>query len=191
MNPADFDNEIWMHKFKTGEETALKDVFKLYGSPLYFFAHDLIDNRQQAEDIVAESFAKLWRQRKTFAELRNIKAYLYIVTRNACLDYLKHVKRKTSSHRELRYILKEGNDEVLNKIMYADLLKVVFTEMENLPDLAKKIFKMTFIEGLKPEEIAEKLDMPSQNVRNNKNRAIVLLKGLLIRKGALVSLRGD
>ena len=188
MNPEYLDNDIWMHRFKSGEETALKDIYEMFGRSLFFFVNNMIDNSQQAEDIVAESFIKLWRQRATFVELRNIKAYLYVIARNACLNYLKHIKRRTSSHKELQYILDESHDEVLNRIIYSDLLKIIFDEIENLPELARKIFKMTFIEGLKPDEIALRLNMPSQNVRNNKSRAIELLRGLLNKKGTFVGL---
>jgi len=94
MNSEYLDNKICMHKFRSGYEPVLKEIFDLLGASLFFFVNSMINNRQQAEDIVAESFTKLWRQRETFVELNNIKAYLYVITRNACLDYLKHIKRK-------------------------------------------------------------------------------------------------
>ncbi len=187
MNPDHLDNEIFMHKFRSGYEPALKKVFDLFGASLFFFANNMIDNRQQAEDVVAISFTKLWRQRETFIELNNIKAYLYVVTRNACLDYLKHQKRKNFSHKELQYLLSENNNEVVNRIIYADLVKIIFKEIDSLPEMAKKVFRMTYIEGLKPDEIARRLNMPTQNVRNNKNRAVELLRLTLHKKNIPVS----
>jgi len=188
MNFDQLDNDIWMHKFKTGDESVLKDVFELYGGSLFFFAKNMIDNKEEAEDIVAESFIKLWRQRATFVEQRNIKSYLYVITRNACLNYLKHIKRKTSSHKELMYLENEGHDEVMNRIIHAELMKIIQDEIEKLPDLARKIFKLTFIEGLKPDEIAAQLSMPAQNVRNNKNRALELLRLSLVKKDFMISM---
>src|ERR1700730_14375536 len=123
MNFDHLDNDIWMHKFKNGNEAALKDVFELYGGSLFFFAKNIIDNKEEAEDIVAESFIKLWRQRATFVEQRNIKAYLYVITKNACLNYLKHKKRKTSSHKEIMYLENEGHEEVMNRVIHSEHLK--------------------------------------------------------------------
>jgi RNA polymerase sigma-70 factor (ECF subfamily) len=188
MNFDNLDNDIWMHRFKTGDESALKDVFDRYGGSLFFFAKNIIDNKEEAEDIVAESFIKLWRQRETFVEQRNIKAYLYVITRNACLNHLKHIKRKNSSHKELMYLENEGHEEVMNRVIHAELMKIVQDEIEKLPELAKKIFKLTFVEGLKPDEIALQLSMPTQNVRNNKSRALEILRLSLARRDYMISL---
>jgi RNA polymerase sigma-70 factor (family 1) len=188
MNFDRLDNEIWMHKFKNGDEATLKDVFELYGGSLFFFAKNIIDNKEESEDIVAESFIKLWRQRATFVEQRNIRAYLYVITRNACLNYLKHKKRKTSSHKELMYLETEGHEEVMNRIIHSELIKIISDEIEKLPELAKKIFKLTFVEGLKPDEIALQLSMPTQNVRNNKSRALELLRLSLAKRDFMVSM---
>jgi RNA polymerase sigma-70 factor (ECF subfamily) len=188
MNFDNLDNDIWMHRFKTGDESALKDVFDRYGGSLFFFAKSIIDNKEEAEDIVAESFIKLWRQRETFVEQRNIKAYLYVITRNACLNHLKHIKRRNSSHKELMYLENEGHEEVMNRVIHAELLKIVQDEIEKLPELAKKIFKLTFVEGLKPDEIALQLSMPTQNVRNNKSRALEILRLSLARRDYMISL---
>ena len=188
MNFDNLDNDIWMHRCKTGDESALKDVFDRYGGSLFFFAKNIIDNKEEAEDIVAESFIKLWRQRATFVEQRNIKAYLYVITRNACLNHLKHIKRRNSSHKELMYLENEGHEEVMNRVIHAELLKIVQDEIEKLPELAKKIFKLTFVEGLKPDEIALQLSMPTQNVRNNKSRALEILRLSLARRDYMISL---
>jgi len=188
MNPEHLDNDIWIHKFKSGSEAALKDVYTLYGGSLFFFAKNIVDHKEEAEDIVAESFIKLWRQRATFVEQRHIKAYLYLVTRNACLNHLKHLKRKTSSHKELMYLENEGYDEVMNRIIHGEVLKIISDEVEKLPDLARKIFKLTFVEGLKPDEIALQLSMPPQNVRNNKSRALELLRLSLAKKNVMMSM---
>ena len=188
MNFDNLDNDIWMHRFKTGDESALKDVFDRYGGSLSFFAKSIIDNKEEAEDIVAESFIKLWRQRETFVEQSNIKAYLYVITRNACLNHLKHIKRKNSSHKELMYLENEGHEEVMNRVIHAELMKIVQDEIEKLPELAKKIFKLTFVEGLKPDEIALQLSMPTQNVRNNKSRALEILRLSLARRDYMISL---
>jgi len=76
---------------------------------------------------------------------------------------------------------------MVNRIIYADLVKIVFKEIENLPHLARKVFKMTYIDGLKPKEIATELNMSSQNVRNNKNRAVELLRTSLDKKDIPIS----
>jgi len=188
MNLDRLDNDIWMHRFKSGDEAALKDVYQIFGSSLFFYAKNMVDEKEEAEDIVAESFIKLWRQRTTFVELKNIKAYLYVITKNACLNFLKHKRRKASSHKELMYLESGAQEDIFNNILQNELMQVIQDEIEKLPELAKKVFKLTFIEGLKPDEIALQLSMPTQNVRNNKSRALELLRNSLVKRNFMVSI---
>ena len=188
MNLGRLDNDIWMHKFKSGDESALKDLFEIFGNHLFSIASNMTNNRQQSGDIVSESFVKLWRQRTTFTELRNIKEYLELITRNASISYLKHSKHKTSSREALTYFENEKYDSAFSHIMYKDFSNIIFEEIEQLPELSRKIFKMTFIEGLRPEEIAMQLETPTQNVRNNNNRALELLRASLAKKNLYVSM---
>lgn len=188
MNHDRLDNDIWMHRFKSGDESALKDVFEMYGSSLFTFANNMIGDAQQSNDIVAESFIKLWKQRATFVELRNIRAYLEVITRNACMQYLKQAKSKAGAHEELIYLENEKYDEALNRILYSDYLKIIFEEIEKLPELARKIFKMTFVDGLKPEEIARQLEMPAQNIQHNNTRTLETLRGSLAKKNLFIGM---
>ena len=186
MVPADeLERDILTYRFTKGDKSAFHSIYKLLGRPLYAFVFTLTEDKPESEDIVTDAFVKLWRQRETFTYYRNVKAYLYIVAKNSSLDYLKHIKRRKASHREIFLLSAKSSDETELHTIYADLLARVFEEAENLPELAKKIFKMTFVEGLKPEEIAKILQMPAQNVRNNKNRAVELLRLALGKKKIL------
>jgi len=80
------------------------------------------------------------------------------------------------------HLSKEDDKEFELQIIYAELIDLVKQEIEILPPLAKKIIKMSYQNGLKTEEIAEKLKMPAQNVRNNKSRAIEILRIALKKK---------
>ncbi|HJU45324.1 MAG TPA: sigma factor, partial [Chitinophagaceae bacterium] len=69
-----------------GEEEAFRILFQQYFRPLCFFAHSFIDDMEPAKDIAQEALYKLWNRKENFITLTNIKAFLYISAKNACIN---------------------------------------------------------------------------------------------------------
>jgi len=185
MNINEFSNDDLIAGFKNGDQEAFNCIYKTHFRPLCYFARGLIYNKEEAEDIVVETFIKLLRKRNDFDALHSIKGFLYTATRNACLDFLKHVKRKTASHKEIIYLVEKDEDFIQSKIIKAELLQLILNEVEQLPDIRKKIFKLIFIEGLSTAEIAETLDITVDTVRVQKARALHSIRTAILKKGLL------
>ena len=79
--------------FNKGNQRSFSSIFNTYYASLCFFAERMILDKQEAEDIVEETFVKLWRLHANFETMQNIKAFLYITTKNACLNYIKQSDR--------------------------------------------------------------------------------------------------
>jgi RNA polymerase sigma-70 factor (ECF subfamily) len=156
-------------------------VYKTFYDQLYYFARSMIKDKMEAEDIALETLHKLWLIRDRFNNLPNVKAFLFVTTRNACFDYLKHLQCWSKIEKKLQSSL-HSNDEPITRQDHRELLNIINIEIENLPAIAKKVFKMRFFEGLTTSEIALQLNIKEQTVRNNKTRAITLLRTALAYK---------
>jgi RNA polymerase sigma-70 factor (ECF subfamily) len=165
-----------MDAFRKGESQALQSLLKLFYSPLCLFAERLVKDRLAAEDIVGESFIKLWNKRHDFETLQNTKAFLYISTRNACLNLLKQAQRDHLSKKQLAYLTGEQEGYILNEIVRAEVLQEIMQAIESLPEQCGKVLKLGYLEGLKNQEIADLLQISVHTVKNQKARAIQLLK---------------
>ncbi len=161
---------------KKGGPEALQSLLKQYYSPLCLFAERLLNNRAASEDIVGESFIKLWNRRNDFESTQNIKAFLYITVRNACLNYLKQAKRDSLNQKQLAYLSGEKEEFILNEMIRAEVLKEVMNEIENLPEQCRKVLKLAYLEGLQNKEVAKVLNISVHTVKNQKARAIQLMK---------------
>lgn len=170
------DNEHWLTELKKGNSTALSYFFDLHYQALCYFAETIVKDQQEAEDIVATSFLKVWNKHTDFATPQNVKAFLYISTKNACLDHLKQLKRQSVSQKAYFEQLVQEEDYILNYIIEAEFLQILNIELEKLPERCKEVFKLIFMDGLKTSEIAELLDLSVKTVRNHKARAISLLQ---------------
>ncbi|HTJ12351.1 MAG TPA: RNA polymerase sigma-70 factor [Dinghuibacter sp.] len=133
--------------------------------------------RQEAEDVVSDVFAHLWRSRKQLIVHGSIKAYLYTATRNKALDYAKKRRIKTLPLNEdagayLFAHMQTPERELLSKEMDAHLSRLI----GQLSPQARIIFRMNRDEGLSYAEIADILSISVNTVKTHVYRALKFLK---------------
>lgn len=172
-----------MEAFQKGDESLLRYFFDLHHKSLRYFAAGLIGDDAEAEDIVASCFVKLWEFREQYTDPTKIKAFLYISCRNACLDYLKKIKRRKGWQDEyLRQL--EGEDErILQKAAESAYLDIINLEIEGLPEKCAEVFKLLYFEHKTTNEIASQLNISVKTVRNHKARAVEQLRHAFVEKG--------
>jgi RNA polymerase sigma-70 factor (family 1) len=158
-----------------GDGRAFNEVFDKYYKALCYFTSRLISNREEAEDIVLITFSKFWQMRANFETLVNIKAFLYITGRNNCLDYLRYKQRQADFEKAYAYLLENDKEENPLKIE-TEVLRKIYAAIENLPLRCRKVFKLTYFQGLNANEIAEKLSISVSTVTSQRSRAIKLLR---------------
>lgn len=173
--------------FKRGEESALAYYYRLHFRTLIYYSQRVTGDRQEAEDIVADIFAKLWKMRENFHTSSGIRAFLYISVRNASLNYLGYLKRQSAVKDDLQYISDAAEDapDFTAFEVEAAVLQQVHDEIENLPRRCKEIFKLSYFGGMSNDEIAEKLELSPYTIANQKQRAITLLKTSLLKRPLL------
>jgi RNA polymerase sigma-70 factor (ECF subfamily) len=164
-------------EFQKGDPHAFTYFFQLHYRPLCYFASQLVGNQQDAEDIVKDTYVKLWQKHPDFATPQNIKAFLYITTRNACLNFLRHLQVRESSRKELLYLEAEkGQELVVNQMIRAELMQEIYTEIEKLPEKRRMVFKLAYLEGLKNDEIADHMHISIHTVKEHKGKALQFLR---------------
>jgi len=181
MKKKFLDKDDWLQAFKDGNSSAFQSIFENYNRLLFSCAVQLVKEREQAEDIVAETFTKLWQRREGFQNQDHVKAFLFVTTRNASLNHIRHVQRKNASQNELSYLQHDKDDhDVVNAMVEGELLKKIYPLIETLPKKCKTIFKLIYFEDASTDEVAEKLHITQRNVLNQKRRALQLLKKKLL-----------
>lgn len=181
-----FESDIIL-RLKKGDPRVMAPLFKMYHKSFYYFARQLVQNDEQAEDIVADAFVTLWEKRTDFEALASIRAYMFTIIKHKCLNYLKHIQRKNASLKEILHLAEKDENVVESKMIKANLLQIILQEVESLPPIRRKIFKMIYLEDLSVFEISQKLNISTDTVRVQKARALNGLKTMILKKGILVT----
>ncbi len=171
--------------FRRGDRLALKHIFGLYYKALCYFAVNLVSDQAQAEDIVADSFVKLWKLRKNFDTLTNVRAFLYITVRNASFNFLQHARRVTAAQREMLYLFQMDAQELHFHEIETSLLEKIYLEIESLPRQCREVFKLFYLERLDTTQIAKRMGLSRNTVQNHKIRAVKLLRTAFLKRNLL------
>jgi len=165
-------------------QQTFNEIFERHYRAICYFVFQLIKNEEQAEDIAAECFQKVWVNRMRFSELSSIKAFLYKAAKNAALNYLKSLKVRSIAHEEILYLSEHSEDFILARIIKAQLLHYIYDKVEELPQKMQEVFNLIYLDGLSTKEISEKLNTSEQNVRNVKTRALQMIKKNMVHTSA-------
>ena len=162
-----------------------KFVFKKLYESLYedlvFFANGYLFDISASEDIVQETFIQLWEKAETITIKISLKAYLYSMVRNRCLNYLKTIKITDSFNIldfqaiiESDYDLDDYTNED-KEIIYSQILKII----ETLPAKMQTIVKLRFMNNYKYSEIAEEMNVSVNTVKTQLKRAKIKISSLI------------
>src|SRR5690606_7164495 len=88
------EHVAFLHSLRNGDEGGLISVYRIYYKRLLFFAQKYVKDYQIAEEVVGDVFVKVWERRTSFSSLNRLRAFLYIATKNRCLNAL----RDTNAH---------------------------------------------------------------------------------------------
>jgi RNA polymerase sigma-70 factor (ECF subfamily) len=152
MNPEDFKKQVLPLKNK-----------------LFRFANRMLENREEAEDMVQEVFIKLWNLRGKLDEYRSVEALAMVTTKNLCLDKLKKRKIRTESIENMQFEI--GATQQEQKTDLTDIIHKIHMIIQTLPEQQRQIIQLRDIEGFDFEEIAEMLEMTENAIRVNLSRA--------------------
>lgn len=136
-----------MGLFRAGNPEAFNTVYKMFFKPISYFAQGITKNEEEGKDIAIDSFLELWKIHDRFVTVGNVKAFLFITAKNACIDFLKHQKRRKISYREWANFSNDWEPEYLQTIIEAEIFSELRAEVEKLPLECKKVFKMIYYDG--------------------------------------------
>jgi len=183
------EGEDWFHLFKEGAERSFRKVFDLYYRSIVYYAMKILHDDTYAEDLVSESFRKAWEYRERFETPRHLENFLYFVTRNACISYLRSDRVAQSTEQEWSRLSANEPDIRLPidlERVQTDLLALVYRKLEELP--GGDILRMSYLEGKSTKEIARELNITENTVYITKSRSLKVLRSLLSKNDWLLCL---
>jgi RNA polymerase sigma-70 factor (ECF subfamily) len=150
-------------------------IFHKYRIGLISFASRLLIDQLAAEDIVTDVFIKYWQKENGFVNEFAASSFLYISTRNACLNYLTALKRKRRDERIMMYMT-EAHEDPINAMARAESVIEAWNIIEGLPVGCRRVILLNYVKGLGDKKIAQYLGLSASTVKNQRIRGLQLIK---------------
>lgn len=178
---------------KKGDLSAFDAIYKKYSRRLYGFIFRYVKQDSDTEEIVQEVFLKIWQSRDKINIYSSFESFLFTIAHNATVNLLK---KRATEHKYVEHVKAiqqiENSYELTDEIHYKELEQRFHGLLNELSPRQKEIFQLSRDEGLTHKEIAEKLGISQNTVKNHLVTTLSFLKskldnGLLI-TGVFISL---
>ena len=153
-------------------------VFKAAYPQVRAFSKGFTKNDADADDIAQQVFIKLWTKRAILANVRNFETYLYTITKNTVLNHMASQKAFMVDISDVRNLSTE-NTSPLEQIEASDLQLLIDMTVENMPPQRQAVYKLSRVEGLSNDQIAERLGLQKKTVENHLNLALGEIRKVL------------
>ena len=158
-----------------GNPIAFEQMFRSQYENLCNYALRIMNDRDEAEEMVQEVFVKIWDKREKLEIKLSLKSYLYKAVYHTCLNRLKQMKKSKTGLPD--YLPQDLSEQ--GNMMMQELEKNIGRAIEKLPEQCRIIFKLSRFEELKYAEIAEHLNLSVKTVENQMGKALRVLRNEL------------
>ncbi|SOD13830.1 RNA polymerase sigma factor [Pedobacter xixiisoli] len=162
--------------FREGSETAFREIYVHFSPRIYRFAFSYLKGKQQSEEIVQETFLALLENRLKFEQSRALEPYLFTIAKRLILDQLRKVVNTKAFKEKLLNTISDQHNETEERIVFSDLLVFAESAIDELPLQQQTVFRLSRVEGLSYDEIAERLNLSRNTVKNHLMVAVKKLK---------------
>lgn len=164
---------------RSGNEVAFESIYKEFSAQVYRLAFRFLKDKSQSEEVVQETFIKLWLNREKLDKDGNLWLYLYVITKRLSLNALRKIGQSEALFAQLLVNIKEAHNHTEEDIFAADLEKFTETILNSLPNQQRIIFRLSRVQGLTHAQIAEKLQISPNTVKNHMVAALKTIESRL------------
>jgi RNA polymerase sigma-70 factor (ECF subfamily) len=158
------------------DEQAFKALYQKYHQKLFYFIFNFTRSQEAAEDAIQEVFVKVWSERKNLAAISNFNAWIFRIARNHVFNGLKRMAHETLILTEIAKSMQGEQEDVYSLLNYKDIHAVLKAGMNELPPQQQLVMQLSREEGLKYEEIGQRLKISPLTVKKHAAQALQYLR---------------
>jgi len=164
-----------------GDREVFRRAYVQYYNMLYHLCMEYIHNQQVAQELVQDTFMKLWEIRRNLNSDTNLANFLYTVAKNKCLNYLREQQTIRRAQNSRDYLESHFSIEALQEsgdhwIHFNELEELIRNAIGRMPPGINKAFILSRYDGLKYKEIAQKLNISVKTVEVRISKALAILR---------------
>lgn len=167
---------LLIHSLKLGSTIAFDRIYQMYAKRLYAYSLQFTKSAEDAEEIVQDVFTKLWINREGIKQEDSLKSLLFTIAKHLLINAFRSKVNQQIYEDYVEYANELSTNDTTNRIEYNEFLKAVEQNIATLPNTQQKVIKLSRFEHLSNKEIAERMQLSEQTVKNQLSVGLKLLK---------------
>lgn len=177
---TDIQFEAAMIKIRQGDKDGLREIYEAYIGLIYAIVKDVLQSKENAEDVTSEFFIKLWDRADTYQSGRGHKAWLTTIARNMAIDYLRKYRREEVSELidDIESERFPGQEAEQNSPVEQEVIADVTIKeaLSGLKEKERQIINLKILGDMTFQEIAGVLQIPLGTVTWRYQNAVKKLR---------------
>ena len=165
-----------VERIQRGDKAAFDLVYYAYEARLFAFALKLTHNPDDAKEVVQEVFLKVWERRELLEPQGNFEGFIFTIAKNIVYNKARHRVYEMAYKKYLSHSADPSASVTEEMLEFRELERLIRSACEELPPMRRKVFLLSRMEGFSHNEIAEKLNTSTSNIKNQIYKAMIFLK---------------
>lgn len=177
------ENATLIKQLKEGNEREFTRIFDQFSKDVKAYAYYLLENQEDAEDVVQELFLRLWKKRNVLRIKGDLRTYLISATHN--ISTTRFNKNRSYALRKQRYADNLGPEpfELLNFDKDGDLVARVREILKTVPPKSREAFEMIYLKQMSYKEAADSAGVSEATIKTLVQRALKIIRPKVARGG--------
>jgi RNA polymerase sigma-70 factor (ECF subfamily) len=181
---ATYPHEELIARCRDNDRQAQRELYQLYVRPMFNVCYRIVNQQEEAEDVLQEAFVRMFRQLDTYRQEASFGSWFKRIVVNASLN---HIKKRQLKWQQVERMHGQPQETVLqeeeNSVeMERFSVQQVQQAMEALPEGYRLVFNLYLFEDWTHREIAGELGISESTSKSQLNRAKKKMKELLIQQ---------
>ncbi|WP_157986554.1 RNA polymerase sigma factor [Chitinophaga alhagiae] len=169
-------------------ELLFVDIFRQHEGRLYALAHQLTRSDLFAGDVIQEVFMKLWEQRAQLRDIDNMEAWLYRLTENKVIDFLRKAAADERLREAIWHSLSPNAQATESLVVTREYHHMLQKAIAHLPPRRRLIYQLNREKGLNYQQIAKELRISRHTVKNQLSTALHAIRSFILKTSGPLSL---
>ncbi|WP_316834629.1 RNA polymerase sigma-70 factor [Pedobacter nutrimenti] len=161
---------------REGDHIAFTQIYDRYWSVLYLHAKKMLNDEEEAKDIVQNLFYNLLQAIPTLNFQISLSAYLYRSVRNMVLDAIRHQQTAARYLESFNQTLQENHLITDDSVRERELERLIENEIKRLPKKMREVFLLSRKEHLSHKQISDRLGITEHTIKSQIGNAIKILR---------------
>ncbi|WP_449038734.1 RNA polymerase sigma factor [Parabacteroides goldsteinii] len=161
---------------KNGSYKAFERIYQMYAKRLFAYSLQFTKSQEESEEIVQDVFMRLWTNRAKIRQEDTLRSLLFIMTKHYLINAFRTKINQPEYEEYIQYVNEHSVDDASYQLEYQEFVTKFRVILKTLPETQQRVITLSKIEQFSNKEIADKLSLSEQTVKNQLSLGLKTLK---------------